>query len=177
MFSFDGNYRRTPIQSLGGASRNSDRLTLIKKAAEERQKRAEIRRQNDGAIRIQSFVRSFIRRQKVKSEQRNLFDQLIGKKDALNEDTLQVALQRILFFYYNRSNADGERLVRIRIKISFTFIITFVWLFSDCPWPVHYQTSSFPVGKVGSGTNLEVPTEAIFVFVHSSDMPSDTQSG
>lgn len=113
MFSFDGNYRRTPVQSLGGASRNCDRTTLIKKAAEERLKRADIRRQNDGALRIQAYVRSFIQRQKVKAEQRSLFDQLIAKTGALNEETLYVALQRILFFYYNRSKADGERLVII----------------------------------------------------------------
>lgn len=108
---FDGQYRRTPVQSLGGASRNSDRTTLIRKAAEERQKRAEIRRQNDGATRIQSYVRSFIRRQTVKVEQRRLFDELVARKGALTDDSLQVAMQRILFFYYSHNKADGERLV------------------------------------------------------------------
>lgn len=129
MFSFDGNYRRTPVQSLGGASRNSDRMTLIKKAAEERLKRAEIRRQNDGALRIQAYVRSFIRRQKVKAEQRRLFDQMIAKTGGvLNEETLHLALQRILFFYYNKSTADGERLVFYFLLL----LMFFVKLFFFC---------------------------------------------
>lgn len=177
MFSFDGNYRRTPVQSLGGASRNSDRMTLIKKAAEERLKRAEIRRQNDGALRIQAYVRSFIRRQKVKAEQRRLFDQMIAKTGGvLNEETLHLALQRILFFYYNKSTADGERLVFYFLLL----LMFFVKLFfspTDCPRPVYYQKPGFPVDQSGGRTVVEIQTEAFSVPLHASDMPSDTQSG
>lgn len=113
MFSFDGSYRRTPVQSLGGASRSSDRDTLIRKAQEERQKRADIRRQINGATLIQSYARSFIMRQRCKTEQRRQFDALLATKGALNEHTLELTLRRILFFYYGRSRDDGERLIQL----------------------------------------------------------------
>lgn len=112
MFSFDGDYRRTPVQSLGGASQNSDRDTLIKKAQQERQKRAELRQQNDGATVIQSYARSFILRQRLKEEQRHQFDEFMAAKATLNDATLEHVLRRILFFYYYRNQKDGERLVR-----------------------------------------------------------------
>lgn len=113
MFSFDGSYRRTPVQSLGGASRSSDRDTLIRKAQEERQKRADIRRQNNGATLIQSYARSFIMRQRVKTEQRRQFDALLATRGALNDDTLELTLRRILFFYYGRSRDDCLRLIQL----------------------------------------------------------------
>lgn len=111
MFSFDGDYRRTPIQNLGGASQNSDRDTLIRKAQQERQKRAELRRQNDGATVIQSYARSFILRQRIKEQQRRMFDDFVTKKGALHDATLEHVLKRILFFYYYKSKRDGERLI------------------------------------------------------------------
>lgn len=111
MFSFDGSYRRTPVQSLGGASRSSDRDTLIRKAAEERQKRADVRRQNNGATMIQSYARSFILRQRVKREQRGHFDAMLATRGALNDQTLELVLRRILFFYYGGSRDDGQRLI------------------------------------------------------------------
>lgn len=115
MFSFDGDYRRTPVQSLGGASQNSDRDTLIRKAQQERQKRAELRKQNNGATVIQSYARSFILRQRIKEQQRIIYDDLVTKNGILNDDKLEHVLKRILFFYYYKNKKDGERLV---IKLS-----------------------------------------------------------
>lgn len=110
MFDFDGSYRRVPIQSLGGTSQNSDRETLIKKSQQERQKRAEVRKQNNGATVIQSYARSFILRQRIKQEQRKIFDDFMSKQIE-NKEQLGFLLQRILFFYYRKNQRDGERLV------------------------------------------------------------------
>lgn len=113
MYSFEGDYKRTPQQSLGGASQNTDRETLIKKAQYERQKRAELRKQNDGATIIQSYARSFMLRQRIKEEQRQYFDKhLANNGGRLNDvDQLEPLLKRILFFYYQKNEKDGERLV------------------------------------------------------------------
>lgn len=111
MFSFDGDYRRTPVQSLGGASHSSDRDTLIRKAQVERQKRAEFRQQNNGATVIQSYARSFILRQRIKEHQRQIYDDWVAKNGVLNDDKLEHVLKRILFFYYHKNKKDGERLV------------------------------------------------------------------
>lgn len=112
MFDFDGSYRRIPIQNLGGSSQNSDlnRETLIKKSQQERQKRAEIRKQNNGATVIQSYARSFILRQKIKQEQRKLFDDFMVQQ-IQGKDQLEFLLKRILFFYYHKNQRDGERLI------------------------------------------------------------------
>lgn len=117
MFDFDGSYRRIPIQNLGGSSQNSDlnRETLIKKSQQERQKRAEIRKQNNGATVIQSYARSFILRQKIKQEQRKLFDDFMVQQ-IQGKDQLEFLLKRILFFYYHKNQRDGERLVSNSMK-------------------------------------------------------------
>lgn len=112
MFSFDGEYKRSPIQNLGGASQNSDRLTLIKKAQQERQKRAELRRRIDGATIIQSYARSFITRQRVKEYQRKCYDEYFAKGQNWDTNGLEYLVKKILFFYYKSNKKDGERLVR-----------------------------------------------------------------
>lgn len=113
MFSFEGNYKRTPTQNLGGASYTNDRETLIRRAQIERQKRAEIRRQHTGAITIQSCVRSFLSRVKCKNESRNAFDQYLKSVGLTNPEQLEYLLRCILFFYDNKNEKDGERLVRV----------------------------------------------------------------
>lgn len=111
MFSFEGNYKRTPSQNLGGASHNNDRETLIRRAQQERQKRAELRRQQNGAVVIQSCVRSFQSRLKCKKEARNAFDRYLETIGLTNITQLEYLLKCILFFYDNRNEGDGERLV------------------------------------------------------------------
>lgn len=113
MFSFEGNYKRTPSQNLGGASHTNDRETLIRRAQTERQKRAEIRKQHTGAITIQSCVRSFLCRIKCKQDARTVFDQYLTAVGLTNPEQLEYLLRCILFFYDNRNEKDGERLVSL----------------------------------------------------------------
>lgn len=117
MFSFEGNYKRTPSQNLSGASRTNDRETLIRRAQLERQKRAEIRKQHTGAITIQSFVRSYLSRIKCKKEARTLFDQYLTNVGLTNPEQLEYLLRCILFFYDNRNEKDGERLVSVYLSL------------------------------------------------------------
>lgn len=116
MFSFEGDYKRTPSQSLGGVSHNNDRETLIKRAQQERQKRAEMRKQHMGALIIQSYVRSFLTRSKVKDRERIAFDRYMQSTGLTNLEQLDYLMQRILFFYYSRNQRDGERLVCIQLR-------------------------------------------------------------
>lgn len=142
MFSFEGDYKRTPLQRLGGVSTTNgnmqtillscslhaplksvyaishvliafcaDRETLIKRAQQERQKRAEIRKQNTGAVIIQSCARSFLTRSKCKERERCAFDNYLQMSGLSNRDQLEFLLKRILFFYYKKNQKDGERLV------------------------------------------------------------------
>lgn len=112
MFSFEGNYKRTPIQNLGGVSHTNDRETLIRRAQHERQKRAEVRKRQTGAVVIQSYIRSFLTRCKRKAEVRFAFDQYLQSAGLLNEQHLEYLLKRILFFYHKSDQKDGERLVK-----------------------------------------------------------------
>lgn len=113
MFSFEGDYRRTPAQNLGGTSNNHDRDTLIRRAQQERQKRAEVRKQHTGAVVIQSHVRSYLTRKKCKELERQQFDEFLQNTGLSNENHLEYLLKRILFFYYKRNQKDGERLVSL----------------------------------------------------------------
>ena len=113
MFGFDGEYRRKPNQSFGGVSTSSDRETIIRKAAEERHKRNQLRRENNGAIVLQSYSRSFIHRQRRKRYEREMFDEFLRThRDKLTQDeNLAFLLKRIIFFYNTKETKDGERLV------------------------------------------------------------------
>lgn len=111
MFSFDGDFRRRPQQNLGGASQKSDRLSLIRRAQSERQKREDLRNQQHGATVIQCVVRSFLYRQQVKSKERNNFDNYIESKGLKNVNDVSYLLRRIIFFYYFKDQKDCERLV------------------------------------------------------------------
>lgn len=113
MFSFDGDYKRTPLQNLGGVSQNNDRETVIKRAQQERQKRAEIRKQNLGAVTIQSAVRSYFIRKNCKEHERQLFSHYYQQYGLINEEHLSFLIKRILFFYDKDNVEDIERLVRL----------------------------------------------------------------
>ncbi|XP_043645580.1 ubiquitin-protein ligase E3C [Drosophila teissieri] len=115
MFGFDGEYRRRPVQSLGGASHTCDRDTVIRKAALERQKRNELRQKENGAVLLQSYARSFIHRQRRKRAEREAFDvYLMGHKDRIVEDeSLTFLLRRLNFFYSSREAKDSERLIEV----------------------------------------------------------------
>uniref|UniRef100_A0A182P9B5 Ubiquitin-protein ligase E3C n=1 Tax=Anopheles epiroticus TaxID=199890 RepID=A0A182P9B5_9DIPT len=113
MFSFDGEFRRRPQQNLGGASLKTDRLTTIRKAQQERQKREEARRHQCGAIVIQSAVRSFMQRQYTKQRERDKFDEYRRANGAIRAGghDLEYYCKRIIFFYEHRTAQDGDRLV------------------------------------------------------------------
>ncbi|KAH8253412.1 hypothetical protein KR032_005476 [Drosophila birchii] len=115
MFGFDGEYRRRPVQSLGGASHTCDRDTVIRKAAQERQKRNELRQKENGAVVLQSYARSFIHRQRAKRAEREAFDAfLLARKDSITEDeSLTFVLRRLNFFYSSREAKDAERLIEV----------------------------------------------------------------
>lgn len=111
MFSFDGSYKRTPSQRLGGASQTNDRETLIRRAQQERQKRAECRKQQIGAVVIQSHVRSFLVRLKYKQLAREQFDQNLQTAAVTNDQQVEYLVKSLIFFYYIKNETDGERLV------------------------------------------------------------------
>lgn len=115
MFGFDGEYRRRPVQSLGGASHTCDRDTAIRKAALERQKRNELRQKANGAVVLQSYARSFIHRQRRKRAEREAFDAYLhAHRDRVTEDeSLCFLLRRLSFFYSSRVAKDSERLIEI----------------------------------------------------------------
>lgn len=127
MFNFNGDYKRTPLQSLGGASQSNDRDTVIKRAQQERQRRAEIRRQNSGAVTIQSSVRSYFMRKKYKEFERQIFNQYYQQCGLQTEEHLAFLLCRVLFFYDKDNAEDIERLASTilwqPISINFKIII------------------------------------------------------
>ncbi|XP_058458874.1 ubiquitin-protein ligase E3C [Malaya genurostris] len=111
MFNFDGDFRRRPQQSLGGVSQKSDRLSIIRKAQQERQKRENIRRQQHGATVIQSSVRSFVQRQNVKHRERERFDEYRKINGLKKLQDLEYLSRRIVLFYHVKNIKDGDRLI------------------------------------------------------------------
>ncbi|GAB1605249.1 ubiquitin-protein ligase E3C-like [Argonauta hians] len=112
MYSFEGEFRRGPIQSFRGASRKEDKGDLIKRAQEERLKREELRIQNESAIKIQTLFRGYRTRKKQAMRLRELFDSKLcsfPKQSLVNLDTVSELCCHLLFFY--DGSLDQSRLL------------------------------------------------------------------
>ncbi|KAG5670258.1 hypothetical protein PVAND_000535 [Polypedilum vanderplanki] len=105
MFNFDGNFRRLPVQSLGGSSIETDRSRLIKKAQDERKKREELRKKEISCITIQKWIRSFHQRQAVKRRERLNYESYIKTNGLKNIQDLEFLLKRLLY-YYDLNDSD-----------------------------------------------------------------------
>ncbi|KAL3194525.1 hypothetical protein MRX96_016159 [Rhipicephalus microplus] len=74
MYSFEGEYRKRPQQSLGGASKKVGLDDLLRKSALRRQNREESRRQEEAALKIKAYGRGFLSRRRLARELRQKFD-------------------------------------------------------------------------------------------------------
>ncbi|XP_034246430.1 ubiquitin-protein ligase E3C [Thrips palmi] len=111
-YNFDGEFRRMPQQSLGGASKVEDRGELIRRAHFERQKREEQRRKLNSVKVIQALVRSFLTRTSQKRSKRSEFDSLLSScGNNVDWKTLCGLTSRLLFFY--SPDVDESRLSSI----------------------------------------------------------------
>lgn len=101
MYSFEGDYRRKPQQNLAGASRRDEKAALLQHAQLERLKREQQRRKHNAVVKIQAYIRSFVKRTLMKKCQRYEFDKMqqsLGNK-TLNVEELVLYIRKILFFY------------------------------------------------------------------------------
>lgn len=116
MYSFEGEYRRTPQQKLCGASSVLDRDQLLTHARQQRLEREQQRKRCRCSVLIQAYVRSFVVRCRAKREQRILFDGLLKDcaKKAVSVETLESATRKLLFFYWD--GEDKQKLVRFCIQ-------------------------------------------------------------
>ncbi|GFU51888.1 ubiquitin-protein ligase E3C [Trichonephila clavipes] len=117
MYSFEGEFRRRPQQSLGGASRKVAREELLHKAQRERLQREERRRIIQSATIIQAFVRGALARQVEKRKIRDEFDQVMTTNlknqtsFSSNPDVLYNEIGKFLHFY--NEQLDSSRLIAI----------------------------------------------------------------
>nr|CAB3267460.1 ubiquitin-protein ligase E3C-like [Phallusia mammillata] len=109
MYSFEGNFRSLPQVSLGGRSKEEkyNKASLLHKAQVERLKRENARKELRSTILLQSTVRSFLVRKKVKQEFRELFDQMRGSN--FDHNKLGYVIRQLCFFFDRKT--DPERLV------------------------------------------------------------------
>lgn len=109
---FDGDFRRRPQQSLGGAQRKVPRQQLLERAAQERRHREELRQQTNCATIIQSFMRGCIVRKHEYSKFRKEFDdkiELITKESEIPTlNTIEYLIHRLIIFYSDKK--DSQRL-------------------------------------------------------------------
>uniref|UniRef100_A0A8D8U9V2 Ubiquitin-protein ligase E3C n=1 Tax=Cacopsylla melanoneura TaxID=428564 RepID=A0A8D8U9V2_9HEMI len=98
---FEGQYRRTPEQNLSGVNYTESREQFLHRAHLERQKREDNRRRFLCSIKIQSFVRSYLVRKRIKQKEREEFAQILSaNKNSVTLDTLNILTRKLLFFYH-----------------------------------------------------------------------------
>lgn len=136
MYSFEGEFRRRPQQSFGGASRKLERKELINRAALERQQREDRRRKNQAAVTIQAFYKGVRIRRLEQIKQRSSFDDIVARFDisASGNDPNVVAsiIGKFLFFY--SENKDQQRILwvtQMLIKIS-AHVVEWVIRWTEC---------------------------------------------
>ncbi|KAI5708771.1 hypothetical protein M8J76_002918 [Diaphorina citri] len=94
---FEGQYRRTPEQNLSGSGYNENRDQFLQRAHIERQKREDNRRKFLCSIKIQSYVRSYLVRKKMKQKQREEFVETINvNQNRMTVDTLDITVSKML---------------------------------------------------------------------------------
>ncbi|XP_076073361.1 ubiquitin-protein ligase E3C-like [Mytilus galloprovincialis] len=110
MYSFEGNFRRAPVQSLRGASKKDDKELLIKRAQTERQKREDQRRRADSTVCIQSYYRGYSVRKKCAERLRIEFDKESNLKKNSTDANFLLKLTSKLGYFCDVKK-DGQRLI------------------------------------------------------------------
>lgn len=112
MYSFEGEFRRRPQQSYGGASRKVARDELLHKAQAERHQREEKRKIIQSATTIQAFLRGSLVRLVEKRKLRFEFDEIVKNCGSnLSSDVLQNLVGKFLHFYDELN--DSSRLTYV----------------------------------------------------------------
>ncbi|XP_059156173.1 ubiquitin-protein ligase E3C-like [Physella acuta] len=112
MYSFNGDFRQKPVQSLRGASRNEKKDSLLQRAQEERRKREEARLQISSATKIQSYFRGYYIRKNLRAQLQTEFDkkfQSKGNQISFDINSLSWCISKLCLFF--RDPLDGQRLV------------------------------------------------------------------
>ncbi|KAI0217696.1 Ubiquitin-protein ligase E3C [Lamellibrachia satsuma] len=106
MYSFEGDFRRKPVQALGGVQKKEHRDALIERRQEERREREQSRRQQQSAVIIQAFCRASTVRKKQYAIIRQAFDQLCQQSQHVPDEmtTLSTLVRYLLFFYSGRED-------------------------------------------------------------------------
>ncbi|XP_014242878.1 ubiquitin-protein ligase E3C-like [Cimex lectularius] len=99
MYYFEGNYRVTPEQNFAGASRQSRKTELIDRAQAERRKREEERARSRSAVVLQSLVRGFLARRRIRNVLIEEFDRY--RLEGVDTEDLAFLIRRIPFLEWS----------------------------------------------------------------------------
>ncbi|CAH1772399.1 unnamed protein product [Owenia fusiformis] len=113
MYSFEGQYKRKPIQALGGASKKEQKDVLLENARAERQKREDSRKQTQAAIKIQSYIRGSWARKNKREACRLQYDGNLGQlsSNRATQEQLVFLIRNLVYCY--RTELDQQRLVSL----------------------------------------------------------------
>ncbi|BFZ16582.1 hypothetical protein BsWGS_19621 [Bradybaena similaris] len=114
MYSFNGEFRQRPVQSLRGASKNEKKDSLLQRAQEERRRREENRLQIASATKIQSVFRGYKTRKALWATVRREFDSRFQSKcnpAGVEVSTLQWCIPKLCLFF--RQDLDSQRLISL----------------------------------------------------------------
>ncbi|PAA56109.1 hypothetical protein BOX15_Mlig022036g1 [Macrostomum lignano] len=117
---FTGEYRRKPVQSLGGASKSDTKNDLLEKSRKQRLLREHRRQEEEAATRIQAFYRGSQSRRLTQNLTRQRFDELAAAAasvldnssgDAGVRDNFLLLAKCLNNFYL--PHLDGDRIVHL----------------------------------------------------------------
>lgn len=112
MYSFEGDFRRKPVQSLRGASKKEQTDSLLTRAKAERERREEIRQRHSSSLKIQSAYRGHVVRKRQREILRDEYDKLMSRGVA-DPASIFNAIRRLCYFYRTDSGKDQDRLIQL----------------------------------------------------------------
>lgn len=112
MYSFEGDFRRKPVQSLRGASKKEQTDSLLTRAKAERERREEIRQRHSSSLKIQSAYRGHVVRKRQREILRDEYDKLMSRGIA-DPASIFNAIRRLCYFYRTDSGKDQDRLIQL----------------------------------------------------------------
>jgi hypothetical protein len=143
IFQFLFSFFLCKVQNFSGFGSNKDRDTLIRNAHIERQKREQARKEQNNAIIVQAFTRSYLERKKLKNKLLNEYETYMKTQSLKNLRDLEYLLKRLIYFY---SIDDGERLVITQLNYVDIFDIHELQNFTDHFVSIHHQEFSGNLG-------------------------------
>ena len=170
---FEGNFRTTPNQSIGGASKGESKEELLRRAQEERKAREAKRNKTAAATKVQALIRGHLARCRHRRQARKEFEELQKRiqNDKNPPDLANIRLCCVLVLHGGEGGAwCCGLLVKYRELLLPTIAQDSGWCFLMCRLLGH---ATHILSTTDSNASLAPPLRVLEEFTRESNYPQN----